>query len=116
MKDIAREIVLNSLERLNNVPSKKCKKVCEKLFYINSKYNLGLYHAIKYHLIKDGTGSLREKIELVVNRIYGPDNSDHRLLVCDQIEEFNRTLTISDVLDDFNSGITTDVIFGTAAF
>lgn len=54
MKDIAREIVLNSLERLNNKDSsKKCKKVCEKLFCINSKYELGLYHAIKYYLIKD---------------------------------------------------------------
>lgn len=52
-KDIAREIVLNCMERLNNVPLEYAKKVCEKLFYINSKYDLGLYHAIKYHLIKD---------------------------------------------------------------
>lgn len=51
--NIAREIVLNSLESLNNIPSDKCKKICEKLIYINSKYELGLYHAIRYHLIKD---------------------------------------------------------------
>lgn len=53
MEKIAREIVLNSLEYLNNVPSRKCNKMCQKLFCINAKYDLGLYHIIKYHLIKD---------------------------------------------------------------
>lgn len=51
--ETSREIVLNTLNFLENITSKKAKKICEKLFIINKKYNLGLENAIRYHLIKD---------------------------------------------------------------
>lgn len=51
--EATREIVLNTLDFLENITSEKAKKICEKLFIINKKYNLGLENAIRYHLIKD---------------------------------------------------------------
>lgn len=55
MTEIARELVLNALDFLNNYTAEECVGICQKLFFINKKYNIGLYHAIKYHLIKDDT-------------------------------------------------------------
>lgn len=52
-REIAKEIVLNTLTYIDKKPAAILNKVCERLFKIDNRYNLGLYHAINYHLVKD---------------------------------------------------------------